>query len=241
VRASSRRLRRRVICVTVSRRGAATGQLDTDHLDKCCVTDELSLDGAVRPVAGVLPMAFHAREGGQVGVLLPAANVREAAAAEGVEPDATGALWGAVTMLESDSAAAQPVHPPPDERALADPPYDEGLADVKARPMAKPMLGVAAAGETEHLAPRPWPLLSRPSTRARAPTCRLLRCRCPAMLRCGQRALCGLGIAGAPGPLACSSPPAGTPEPGRRSGVAETRCQGGCWRPHDEGRQREAR
>jgi hypothetical protein len=54
-----------------------------------------------------------------------------------------------VTMLESDSAAAQPVHPPPDERALADPPYDEGLADVKARPMAKPMLGVAAAGERD--------------------------------------------------------------------------------------------
>ncbi|MBM3500979.1 MAG: hypothetical protein FJX74_20170 [Armatimonadetes bacterium] len=52
----------------------ATGQLQADGLDKCCLTGELSLDGSVRAVNGVLPMALRARADGKERMLVPRAR-----------------------------------------------------------------------------------------------------------------------------------------------------------------------
>ena len=58
---------------------AATGLVKGDRLQRFLLIGELSLDGEVQPVRGVLPIALACRREGLDGLLLPAANCREAA------------------------------------------------------------------------------------------------------------------------------------------------------------------
>ena len=58
---------------------AATEQVPADLLADHLVMGELSLDGGVRPIKGALPIALEAKRRGFKGIILPAANAREAA------------------------------------------------------------------------------------------------------------------------------------------------------------------
>ena len=58
---------------------AADGKLKSDSLGDYMIMGELSLDGSVLPIKGVLPMAIKAREAGFKGMIVPQANVTEAA------------------------------------------------------------------------------------------------------------------------------------------------------------------
>ena len=64
---------------------AAAGIVDGGQLAETAITGELSLDGSVRPVPGVLPMALAAQREGIQRFLVPAANAREAAMVQGIE------------------------------------------------------------------------------------------------------------------------------------------------------------
>ncbi len=55
------------------------------NADDCCVVGELGLDGAVRPVKGVLSIALEAKRRGRLRVLVPEANAPEAAVIEGIQ------------------------------------------------------------------------------------------------------------------------------------------------------------
>src|SRR5574344_686169 len=58
---------------------AADEKLKSDELDKYVIMGELSLDGSLKPIKGVLPIAIKAREEGFKGFILPKQNAREAA------------------------------------------------------------------------------------------------------------------------------------------------------------------
>lgn len=58
---------------------AASGQVDPSLLDDCMMMGELSLDGSLHPVKGILPIAIKAKEAGFKGMILPKQNAREAA------------------------------------------------------------------------------------------------------------------------------------------------------------------
>ncbi len=58
---------------------AASEQLSTDEIDKYIIMGELSLDGSIRPIKGVLPIAIQARKEGFKGFILPQENALEAA------------------------------------------------------------------------------------------------------------------------------------------------------------------
>lgn len=62
---------------------SATKQIKFDHRDKLFL-GELSLDGKIRPVKGVLPMAILAKEKGISEIYVPAANSREASIIENI-------------------------------------------------------------------------------------------------------------------------------------------------------------
>lgn len=64
---------------------AAAGQVDSSRLDKYLMMGELSLDGSLMPVKGVLPIAIKAREEGFKGFILPRQNAREAAVVNNLE------------------------------------------------------------------------------------------------------------------------------------------------------------
>ena len=50
---------------------ACSGAIDPEALRDVCVLGELSLDGSVRPVRGMLPMVIHARQSGMKAVMVP--------------------------------------------------------------------------------------------------------------------------------------------------------------------------
>jgi len=63
----------------------ATGQVEHEDVDRFMVTGELSLDGSVRPVSGVLPIALGAKAAGKRAIVVPKENVPEAAVVSGLE------------------------------------------------------------------------------------------------------------------------------------------------------------
>src|SRR3989440_6502467 len=63
----------------------ASGQISGAILHETVIVGELSLDGSVRSVAGVLPIALAAKANGVRRLIVPKANTREAAIVGGVE------------------------------------------------------------------------------------------------------------------------------------------------------------
>src|SRR5207248_363526 len=63
----------------------ATGQVKPERLEEYVVAGELGLDGDVRPISGVLPMAIGARTAGKKAILVPETNAPEAAVVEGLQ------------------------------------------------------------------------------------------------------------------------------------------------------------
>lgn len=64
---------------------SAEGVLKNDRIKDYMILGELSLDGRVKPVKGVLPMAVAAKRNGLKSVILPKENAEEAALVDGIE------------------------------------------------------------------------------------------------------------------------------------------------------------
>ncbi|MBI4280007.1 MAG: YifB family Mg chelatase-like AAA ATPase [Armatimonadetes bacterium] len=121
----------------------ATQQVTPSRGDALVVLGELSLDGAVRPVAGVLAMALAAREGGVAGVVVPEANAAEAAIVEGLTTHPVRTLAEAVTALDGGGPAAPAAAEEVDLPAAAD---GVDFAEVRGQHHARRALEIAAAG-----------------------------------------------------------------------------------------------
>ncbi|MCW5200790.1 ATP-dependent protease, partial [Desulfobulbus sp. F4] len=78
---------------------AASGALPCPDLAETAIVGELSLDGGVRPVRGVLPMVLEAQANGIRRFLVPAENAREAAVVQGIEIIAVESLRQAAQYL----------------------------------------------------------------------------------------------------------------------------------------------
>jgi magnesium chelatase family protein len=121
---------------------AATGIVERRRIADLVLLGELSLDGSVQATRGVLPIAVAARRAGLSGMLLPAANVREAAIVAGLDLLAVSSLADAVYALNDAAGfrASCPNIPAPSALSLPD------LADVRGQLLARRALEVAAAG-----------------------------------------------------------------------------------------------
>ncbi len=64
---------------------AASEQINPDTISDYLIMGELSLDGSLQPLKGVLPIAIEARKHGLKGIILPNQNAREAAIVDGLE------------------------------------------------------------------------------------------------------------------------------------------------------------
>lgn len=122
---------------------AATGQLGVEFLRGVLAIGELGLDGSLRPVRGVLPVARHvARTPGVQALVLPPANVAEASLVRPVRLAAVATLRELVAALRSDCWPVTTPDVPNDSQALG----TVDLADVVGQDDAKRAAEVAAAG-----------------------------------------------------------------------------------------------
>ena len=88
---------------------AANEKVPTQHLHEYMIMGELSLDGSVLPVKGVLPMAIKAREMGFKRLIVPEANVTEAAVVNRVEVFGVKDLAEAVVVIAETSDIQQTI------------------------------------------------------------------------------------------------------------------------------------
>ena len=121
------------------------GKLSVEYLRKIAVIGELSLDGNVRPVNGVLPIALQAKKDGIDTLLVPCENAEEAAIIEGLTVIPISSLRETFDYLSGEiRIPAAKVDRDKIFQVLNDFPLD--MHDVKGQFQVKRALEVSAAG-----------------------------------------------------------------------------------------------
>ncbi len=126
---------------------AASDQVNPDLLGDYLFLGEVSLDGSLRPVAGVLPIAAAAQKMGITALVVPADNAQEAAVVKGLQVYAFKNISDVANFLNNPAS-----HKPVEFNEIIETSSEAtvlnnlDLKDVKGQAHARRALEIAAAG-----------------------------------------------------------------------------------------------
>ena len=125
---------------------AAAEELDASRLDKFILMGELSLDGSLQPVKGVLPIAIKAREEGFKGFILPRQNAREAAVVNNLEVYGVSTIKEVIEFIAGKRDLEPTIVNTREEFYARQLQFEADFSDVRGQENVKRALEVAAAG-----------------------------------------------------------------------------------------------
>ena len=124
---------------------SADGRIPLDKLDDLVMVGELSLDGSLRHVRGILPITMKVREAGYKGIIVPAVNAEEAALVGGLDVYPAPDLLHVIRFL-SGQAHITPYSSAGFARCQEGDNGGVDIAEVRGQAHVKRAIEIAAAG-----------------------------------------------------------------------------------------------
>ncbi|WP_309608954.1 YifB family Mg chelatase-like AAA ATPase [Flavobacterium sp.] len=125
---------------------AASGQIKSEEVGNYLIMGELSLDGSLQPIKGVLPIAIKAKEEGYKGFFLPKQNVKEAAIVSGLDVYGVENVMEVIDFFEGNGTLEPTIINTREEfyKTLDFPDFD--FSEVRGQEGIKRCMEIAAAG-----------------------------------------------------------------------------------------------